>query len=257
MRKLVLLSVSLLLSTVVANAASSDKYKDDVLKGKPKDEPVKQASWLDNLSGTMALTSNYMFRGISQSNNKAAAQGGLTYTFPIGIYLSLWGSSIDYAAPNGAAVNMELDTLAGLQGGYGDNFSYDVNVVRYNYPRARYANYNELNTLWTLYFFTLGLSYTSDYAGYHGYGKYINGTVNFDIPAKYALSIEDLSIAAEAGHYSLARVGGNSYSDYSVTLSKKINDTYTIAAMWTGTDGRAHLPPIDNNQLVGTVTATF
>lgn len=214
-------------------------------------------SWLDNVSGSMAMTTNYMFRGISLSQDNPAVQGGLTYTFPVGLYFNVWGSNANYSAPDGKTVTSEIDTIAGYQGSVGDNFSYNINLDRYNYPGARKANYNELNTLWTYRIFTLGVSYTSNYSGYHASGTYVNGTLNFNIPPCYALNVQDVSILAEMGHYSLARAAGYSYNDYSLTINKVISDKYTVSLAGTGTNGRAKTPPYDGNQIVGTVTAVF
>lgn len=221
----------------------------------PKDKPV-EACWLDNVSGTFDFTTNYMFRGISQTSNKPAAQGGLTYTFPIGLYFNVWGSNVNFDAPNGTVATLEMDAIVGWQGNVGEHFSYNINFDRYNYPGAHYATYNELNTLFNYYFFQLGVSYSGNYAGTHASGTYYNGTVTFDLPQKYVY-FSDVSFQAETGHYSLARAAGNSYNDYMLGLNKQLNKTYTITAQWIGTNHRAQLSPADENQVVGTVTATF
>lgn len=220
-----------------------------------KDQPV-ESCWLDNVSGTFDLATNYMFRGISQSSNHPAAQGGLTYTFPIGLYFNVWGSSVKFTAPNGATATSELDAIVGWQGKVGENFNYNINMDRYNYPGARYASYNELNTLFAYYFFQLGVSYSGNYAGTHASGTYCNGTLTFDLPQKYVY-LNDLSFQAEMGHYSLARAAGFSYNDYMLGLNKKVNKTYTVTAQWTGTNHRANQAPNDDNQVLGMVTATF
>ena len=212
---------------------------------------------LDNLSGNLTLTSNYMFRGISLSANNPAVQGGLTYTFPVGMYFNVWGSNTDYLAPDSKRVSSEFDTVAGWQGSLLEDFTYNVNFARYNYPGARSANYNELNSLFSYRFFQLGLSYTANYGGTHASGTYANGILTFNIPPCYILNVQDVTFQAGMGHYSLAKLAGNSYSDYMMTLNKKINDRYTITALWTGTNGRAHLPPYDSNQIVGTINAYF
>jgi uncharacterized protein (TIGR02001 family) len=222
-----------------------------------RSESETPPSYLDNVSGNMALTTNYMFRGISLSANNPAVQGGLTYTFPVGLYLNVWGSNTDFIAPDGKTVSSEFDTVAGIQGDVLTDFTYNINLARYNYPGARSANYNELNSLFGYKFFQLGLSYTANYGGTHASGTYVNGLLTFNIPPCYILNIQDVTLQGGMGHYSLARQAGSSYSDYMATLSKKISQRYTIAAMWTATNGRAHLPPYDGNQFVGTLNAYF
>ena len=48
------------------------------------------------ISGNIALTSDYRFRGISQSNEDPAVQGGFDVSFEPGFYLGTWASSIDF-----------------------------------------------------------------------------------------------------------------------------------------------------------------
>jgi uncharacterized protein (TIGR02001 family) len=236
--------------------ADTMSFKDAASTTIAKDAPA-ETTWLSNLSGTVGLTSNYMFRGISLSQDNPAVQGGFTYTFPIGLYLSTWGSNANYTVPDGKTATSELDAIIGVRNTVGENFTYDINFDRYNYPGARYGNYNELNTLFIYRVFQLGVSYTSNYSGYHSRGLYTNGTITLPIPAAYIFKVEDVTVSAEMGHYSLSNAGGISYNDYSIGLNKKINNTYSIAVLGTGTNGRAKNPPFDGNQIVGTLTAVF
>ena len=83
------------------------------------------------ISGNVALTSNYMFRGVSQNDNSWAIQGGLDYAHDSGFYIGLWGSNVDDSFYNGSS--LELDTYAGWGGDVGP-VSLDVGFLRYNYP---------------------------------------------------------------------------------------------------------------------------
>ena len=219
-----------------------------------KDKEDKTYHFLDGISGTMALTTNYMFRGISQTENYPAVQGSLTYTSPIGIYLNLWGSNVKFEDTN---ASVEIDTVVGYSNGIGENFTYDINYGRYNYPGATNLEYNELNTLFNFYFLQAGISYSGNVYNSHKSGTYYNGGINYAIPPHYLFNIEDVTFQALIGHYSLPRAAGNSYNDYNVGLSKKLNKTYTVAGQWISTNGRAKNPPYDDSQIVGTVTAEF
>jgi uncharacterized protein (TIGR02001 family) len=91
-------------------------------------------SWA--LNGTVAVQSDYRFRGISQSDRGFAPQGSLTLTGPDGWYVSAWGSKVDFDPTNSTNPDMELDIYGGkhtdlwgvdwtfmrsiLSGGYGD-----------------------------------------------------------------------------------------------------------------------------------------
>jgi uncharacterized protein (TIGR02001 family) len=210
-----------------------------------------------NLTGSMMLASNYMFRGISQSANNPAVQGGITYAFPIGIYANLWGSNVDFFAPDGRRATVEFDTILGYRGGIGENFTYDLNLARYNYPRARSANYNELNTLFLYKIIQLGWSYSANYAGTHASSNYYSLNLIFGIPAEYFFNIQDVGFQTGIGHYNFAKAAGNSYTDYNITLNKKITNIFTVIAQWTGTNGKAKLSPYDDNQINVAISASF
>ena len=88
------------------------------------------SSW--SLSGTFGVTSDYMFRGQSQSNHDAALQAGLTVAHDSGFYLGAWGSTIDF----GNDTDFELDLYAGYGGAISDSTTFDLNVTYYSYPNA-------------------------------------------------------------------------------------------------------------------------
>jgi len=224
-----------------------------VMKDQPPAAEVKPASWLDNLSGNMTLASNYVFRGISQTQNLPAVQGGLTYQFPVGLYANVWGSNVKFQDTN---ANLELDTIAGWRGDFLQDFSYDVNLDRYNYVGEQGLSYNELNSILNYKILQLGFSYSANVYATHRTGKYYLVGLNYDIPAEYLYHIENVSIHGSTGHYSLPRAAGNSYNDYSAWISKGFK-SYTFTVQWTATNGRQHSPPVDGNQIFALLTADF
>lgn len=114
-------------------------------------------------AGGVAFTSDYLFRGVSQSSNNAAVQGTLTLSHESGVYFTAWGSSIASGAGG-----LELDTLLGYAGKAGD-VGYDVGVMRYNYPGLNEGNagfepdYNEIYGSVSFSGAKLGLNYSPDY----------------------------------------------------------------------------------------------
>lgn len=231
------------------------KDKDVVVaKDQAPAEPKKKYAWMDNLSGTFDLTSNYIFRGVSQSANLPAVQGGLTYSFPIGLYLNAWGSNVRFP---GTDASVELDTIIGWGGKlFHDELSWDVNADRYNYPGERHLNYNEINTLFNYKFLQLGVSYSGNIYNTHQTGIYYNGGINYDVPPQYIFNVEDVNFTALMGHNSLPRAAGNSYNDYQVGLSKKFR-IYTVLAQWISTNGRQHISPYNSTTYIATITAEF
>jgi uncharacterized protein (TIGR02001 family) len=230
-------------ATVTANAPMKDKAPD-----------CKPYDWLDNLSGNMTMASNYVFRGVSQTRNLPAVQGSLTYQFPIGLYLNAWGSNVKFIDTD---ATLELDSLVGWRGDIWEDFSYDLNVDRYNYPGAAELSYLEFNSVFNYKIFQVGYSYSDNVYATHAPGRYYLFGINYDIPSQYTLSIEDVSIHATAGHYTLPKVAGDSYNDYSAWVCKRFHKTYLATLQWTGTNGRQHAAPIDSNHLFVLLTAEF
>ncbi len=84
------------------------------------------------VSGSVALVSDYRFRGVSQSDEEMAIQGGVTVTHESGLYAGTWGSNLSGWGTFGGA-NMELDLFAGYSMPVG-GATLDVGLTWYMYP---------------------------------------------------------------------------------------------------------------------------
>lgn len=212
---------------------------------------------IGQLSGSFNIASNYLFRGLSLSNNNPAVQGGLTYKFTKpGIYFNAWGSNVDLRDPQGRQATVELDTAVGVANSITEDFSYDVNLVRYNYPKANGLAYNEFIAIGTYKFLRGTLGYSPNVNNTHRTGIYYEGSVIFDIPSKYVY-FDGVSAQGAVGYYSLPKyAGNNSYKNYLIAINKTIS-IYKLTLQWTGTDGRAKQAPLDRNQITAIVTASF
>ena len=85
------------------------------------------------ISGNVALTTNYVARGVSQSESSAAIQGGLDLDWN-GPYAGAWGSSIDFT-DLGLAASMELDLYGGWRATLGP-VALNLGFIYYAYPNA-------------------------------------------------------------------------------------------------------------------------
>lgn len=103
----------------------------------PAAEPAAAATAEEgdhSLSANVAIVSNYMFRGISQTDNGPAIQGGFDYTYnPLNLYLGVWGSNVDSEGYDGAS--MEIDVYGGWRPTFGD-LTLDLGVLGYLYPNT-------------------------------------------------------------------------------------------------------------------------
>lgn len=84
------------------------------------------------ISGAATLTSDYRFRGVSQSDEGMAVQGGITVSHTSGFYVGAWGSNLAGWGTFGGA-NMELDLIAGFKLPVGEG-TLDTGLVWYMYP---------------------------------------------------------------------------------------------------------------------------
>lgn len=84
------------------------------------------------VSGSATITSDYRFRGVSQSDEELAVQGGITLTHESGVYVGAWGSNLAGWGTFGGA-NMELDLIAGIKLPVGAG-TLDTGLTWYMYP---------------------------------------------------------------------------------------------------------------------------
>lgn len=172
-----------------------------------------------------AVTSDYRYRGISQTRLQPAVQGGADYVDnPTGLYLGTWLSTIKWTKDAGGSGDIEWDLYAGKRGEIVKDVSYDVGVLSYVYPSnglARVPGFVNANT--------------TELYGQLGYGpaylKYSHAVTNlfgfvdsknsgyFDIGANIDAGA-GLVVNLHAGHQNVANVPAASYSDWKLGVTK-------------------------------------
>lgn len=191
------------------------------------------------VSGNVALTTDYVFRGISQSGSDAAVSGGFDWTQDA-LYAGVWGSSINFG--NGT----EVDAYAGWRPSIGP-VALDLGVVGYFYPGAsdegQELDFYELQagaTFSPVESLTLGglLAFSPDYTGERSDALYIEAN------AAYAFS-DVLSVSGAYGNQDIDDVDGSASAasigdDYSTW-----NVGATYATHGFGLDLRYHDTDID------------
>lgn len=103
----------------------------------PIDEAVSNDVGGDSgvsISGNIAFTSEYRFRGVDLSGGEFAVQGGFDVGLPGGIYVGTWASNLDEDTVGFGST--ELDLYGGWSGDLTDGLSADVGVIAYLYPDA-------------------------------------------------------------------------------------------------------------------------
>ena len=199
-------------------------------------------------SSNVALTTNYLYRGISQTGAKPAIQGGFDYANANGVYAGVWGSSISWLGDAGVATNagLELDTYAGYKG-TASVVSYDVGFLRYNYPGnyapgATKADTNEVYGAVTYSIVTAKLSYSlGDLFGV----KDAKGSTYIDLSAAYPIGDSGYTIGAHWGKQTykgttadaLKAAGADpTYSDYKLSVTKDLGTGYSVSLAYSKTN---------------------
>lgn len=166
------------------------------------------------ITGNVAFSSDYMFRGISQTDNAPAISGGFDYSHENGFYAGVWASNVDSKFFDDA--NIEIDTYFGYAGG-SEQFSYDVGFLRYNYPGTG-TDDNNTNEIYGSVGYDLdvvalsaGVAMSNDFFGLDSSQYYSFGA---DIP------VGDYSIALGYGIQDID--DGENYSHYSVGISGEV-----------------------------------
>jgi len=125
-------------------------------------------------SGTLSLTSDYDYRGFSQTAEDFAVQGGLDYGHNSGFYASAWGSSLDWGQDSEA--DIEIDYIAGFSREFGaSGISWDVGYLAYTYPGLSSVNFGEFYGGFSWDAFNIKLSYSDDFAGFGESAWYLDG----------------------------------------------------------------------------------
>lgn len=176
-------------------------------------------SLLAEVSGNVALTTDYVFRGISQSDEQPALQGGFDYAHDSGLFLGVWGSSVDF--DDGDLANLELDYYVGY-GGEVSGFGYEVSYTYYDYPGTGpvHYDYQELGAKLSYQWVSAGLAFSDDYFGEAGAYYYPWAEVQMELPQEITLGLHVGYNISEDND----RFGTDDYLDWSVSISKNFLD---------------------------------
>jgi len=172
--------------------------------------------------------SEYRFRGIKQTEDAPAIQGGFDLSHSSGFYLGNWNSNVEYGN-----TSIEMDFYGGYAFDVGE-ISIDVGDLYYYYPDKEGDNINT-NEIYAI------ASYGAVSVGYHAYTTKAFATgddsgsnymqVNFDFPLSDTLGV--------TLHYGTFKFEGDSqwdYDDYSMSIAYDLGNGYGIGLDFVDTD---------------------
>lgn len=165
-----------------------------------------------DVTGNAAVTTDYVWRGTTQTRGKAAFQAGFAVSGKSGFYLSLWGSNVDFGP--GTDAHDEFDTAVGWSGMLHDDWTLDTSILHYAYPGARAdLDWTELDATatWRGRYWVL-LGWSNRALGYDAAGLYTQVGARFPVRGGFRFE-------ASLGHYFLddTVLPGQGYSDAAVS----------------------------------------
>ena len=215
-----------------------------------------------------AVTSDYRYRGISQTRLQPALQGGADVVHnPSGVYVGAWASTIKWTTDAGGDGDIELDLYAGKRGELSPGLAYDVGVLTYVYPSnglAHVAGFVSANT--TEVYGQLGygpavLKYSHAVTNLFGFvdsknSGYLDLAANFDAGNAIVVNLH-------AGRQRVAHNPAASYTDWKVGVTRDFGVlTGALAYVATNAGKTAYASPangkfLGKSALVLTLSKTF
>jgi uncharacterized protein (TIGR02001 family) len=204
---------------------------------------------VDGLSANAAVTTNYVFRGISQSGAQSAVQAGLDYDLGTagipGLAIGVWASSIDFGHTFGEDTPMELDLYGSYTGNITPELTYSFGGIHYTYPNAPAGiNYNWYE-IWAGLGYDFGIFalsgkvyYSPDYVNLSDREIYYSGGVSVPIVRQMNGMGVGLALNANVGYTDLESDVPpiiKSYTDWNVSIAASYQ-AYTLTLGYTDTD---------------------
>jgi uncharacterized protein (TIGR02001 family) len=196
------------------------------------------------VTGNLGLTSDYRFRGVSQTQNAPAVQGGIDYAHKSGFYVGNWNSSVSSEVYTSGA-GLESDLYAGYKKEIFKGITVDVGTYNYFYPRATTSAKTGSN--FDTYEGFVGLGYkdiiSAKYSqtlgnGYFGTAN-ARGTNYTQVDAKLPVPIiKNLSAVAHYGRTNVANSSSLDYNDVNAGFVYSLPQEYDLSVKYftnTGT----------------------
>lgn len=186
-----------------------------------------------DVSGYLNLTTDYVWRGVTQSDGEPAAQIGGEAVFRSGFYAGLWGSTIDIDTGGGRQRDLELNYYVGFGHDLSSRWTVGLNAVAYTYPGQTGPidyNYEEFgfsvnydDRAWLEY------AYSPDYWGLN------TESHNVEVISERAMG-KHLVLGGAIGYFDFSGLVDDSYAYWDLGTTWPI-DRYSIDLRYHDTNG--------------------
>ena len=232
------------------------------------------------LTSNAGLYSQYVYRGLTQTNEDPAIQGGADYAHASGFYAGTWLSNISWFSDTNAgnSSSLEWDLYGGVRKSWDNGLAADVGYLRYEYPGSYPAlpagtvepNTDEAYAAIGWKWATLKYSYAfsnlfgvEDSAG----SDYLDLTVTVPLNERFT-AVAHAGRQAFKGASTFADAQGTTnealygYEDYRATLNCSLGKGWTASLTYTTTTAKdagytVLGENIGDDQLVAGIARTF
>jgi uncharacterized protein (TIGR02001 family) len=204
-------------------------------------------------SSTVTGTSDYDFRGYSQTAKDPAIQGSLDYAFPQGFAVGAWASNVDFDDD----ADIEVDLYGSYTGKVNESTSWEVGFNYYAYPGSDdVGDYPEYYVGLGAGLFSFKQWYSNNFYDLDTSAWYTEGNADIPLPGNFSLQ---LHAGYSWGDY--WKDVGDEVFDYAVGLSYPVQN-FTLSVKLTGTDASGAMKvrsDVGNNEsrVILSVATTF
>ena len=174
-------------------------------------------------SANASVTSNYIWRGLTQTGNESAVQGGIDYAADSGFYVGTWASNVNYGADD--VYSYEHDIYAGY-GFETGGVSWDVGYLYYNYDKEAEFDFSEVYLNVGFGNFGVGISVLADTEADEAPGQDFGFGEAYYASLDYGFEVGNgVAIGLHLGHHDgdfAEAFNGNAegYTDFNISISK-------------------------------------
>lgn len=202
------------------------------------------------LSSTWTFTTDYDFRGITQTAHHPALQGSIDYAWDSGFSVGAWASNLNFG--DCCSEKVELDLYGGYSKTFESGFGFSVGGVYYTYPGADYGaglpnlNFWEVNAGVSYKSFSVKYWWSDNFGNAEDGFHLVDPTLDADawyLEANYSFALpKDITLALHAGmsqgnywDFPNKVSGGDApsaeYEDFSIGFSKTFGD-FSVTAKY-------------------------
>jgi len=221
------------------------------------------------LSGNLSGVSDYLFRGLSQTSQDPALQGGFEYGSADSWYVGAWASNVswlsDLSSPDLPISNsLEVDVYAGWRIPLNDAWKLDIGAYTYYYPgdyahgiTRPYTTEGYVGLLWSFF----SLKYSHAFTNTFGFADskhsdYLDLSGNWEFTPSWVLN-------GHVGHQRIKNVDDASYTDWKIGVTKNFSNGVAVAVGYYDTNAEESAYTNPQGEFLGrstgvlSVTKTF